>query len=578
VGQISERGTKMTKTRISQLVALFEQHEIEGYIVPSSDEYQNEYVPDCAKRLEYITGFSGSNGMCILKRDKGLFFTDGRYLEQSKQQLDTDYFQIFDLRDISKILPSLISPAQTIGYDPKLFTKQTLKIFEGVSLKQLAVNLVDKVWIDKPHEPDSRIYIYADEFAGETYASKLESCKEVLSKHRAEALVITSPDSICWLLNLRASDVEFSPLMLARAVIFTGKTYLFIDLLRVDETVKKARPLIDFLPASNFEDFLRTIKGKVLIDENLASIAVAGTIKNTENITDPCKMLKARKNEVEIKHAIDGHVHDAVAVCEFLSFIASNDLSALTEYDLGLKLIDFRKVQPGYVYDSFPVICGFKENGAVIHYRANVETAKKIGGNGLLLVDSGGQYFKGTTDITRTVAIGEPTAEEKHCYTLVLQGHIELSSTKFARGVSGANLEILARKFLWAKGLDYPHSTGHGVGSFLSVHEGPQGISLKNNVPLEKGMILSNEPGYYVPGKYGIRIENLMYVKESDHLNFLEFENLTLVPYAKELIDFNMLERRHLEYLRQYYQKIRDLIYDLLSIHAKKWFDRQTTI
>jgi len=568
----------MTKMRISRLVALFEQHEIDGYIVPSSDEYQNEYVPDCAKGLKFITGFNGSNGICILERDKGLFFTDGRYLEQSKQQLDTNYFQIFDLRDISKTLPSLISSTQTIGYDPELFTKQTLKVFEGVLLKQIKGNLIDKVWSDKPHEPDSEIYIYADEFAGETYASKLESCKEMLSKHRAEALVVTSPDSICWLLNLRASDVEFSPLMLARAVIFTGKAYLFVDSKRADETVKKARPLIDFLPASDLKDFLKTIKGKVLVDESLASISVASAIKNIENIPDPCKLLKARKNEVEIKHAETCHIHDAVAMCEFLSFVTGNDLSTLTEYDLGLKLTELRKVQPGYVYDSFPVICGFKENGAVIHYRANVDTAKKIEGNGLLLVDSGGQYLGSTTDITRTVSIGTPTAEEKHCYTLVLQGHIELSCAKFARGASGANLEILARKFLWAEHLDYPHSTGHGVGNFLSVHEGPQGISLKNNVPLEKGMILSNEPGYYVPGRYGIRIENLMYVKESDHLNFLQFENLTLVPYAKELIDFNMLKRRHLEYLHEYYQKIRYLIYDLLSIDAKKWFDRQTSI
>lgn len=568
----------MIKERIIELSKLFDQYNIDGYIIPSSDEYQNEYVPTNAKRLEYMTEFNGSSGICIILKTRGLFFTDGRYLEQSKHQLDPDFFQIFDIKDILAILPLQVKGGQIIGYDPKLFTKQTLKIFEALMLKSITENLVDKIWLDKQDSPSSEIYIYPDEFAGESYETKIENCRKVLSKHDAKALVITSPDSVCWLLNLRASDVEFSPLMLGNAVIFNDNVFLFVEPTRISVEVESVRSLINFKAPNEFEDFLKNIDGKVLVDETSASKFIIDSIKNKENIQDPCKLPKACKNAVEIKHAVSCHIKDAVAMCEFLSFTASTNLAVLSEYDLGSKLTTLRARQPGYVYDSFPVICGFKENSAIIHYRASAETAKKIEGSGLLLVDSGGQYHGCTTDITRTVTIGVPTAREKYFYTLVLQGHIELACAKFPKGINGANLEVLARKFLWAENFDYPHSTGHGVGNYLSVHEGPQAISLKNTVALKPGMILSNEPGYYVPGKFGIRIENLMYAVKCDNPDYLQFENLTHVPYAKELIDFDMLERKHLEYLRQYYQKIRILIYDLLSADAKKWFDWQIAI
>ena len=568
----------MIRDRIRELSILFEQEKIDGYIIPTTDEFQNEYVPSFAKRLEYITGFDGSNGICIIFKDKGLFFTDGRYLEQSKQQLDTDFFQIFDIRDITKSLATQVTSAQTIGYDPKLFTKQVLKIFGNLTLKVIAGNLIDRIWNDRPAQPTSKVYIYPDEFAGETYESKIKSCKKLLEEHQAEALIITSPDSVCWLLNLRACDIEFTPLMLARTIILADEIYLFVDTGKLDVELKMARPLINFMPGGEFEKFLNIIKGKILIDENLAPVSIINAIKNKENVADPCKLLKACKNEAEIKYAISRHIQDAVTVCEFLSCVAHGDLSALTEYEFGEKLTALRKEQQGYKSDSFPVICGFRENGAIIHYRACKKTAKKIQGNGLLLIDSGGQYLGCTTDITRTVAIGSPSAEERRHYTLVLQGHIELAKAKFPRGTSGANLEALARKFLWAENLDYPHSTGHGVGSYLSVHEGPQGINMKNTTALQEGMILSNEPGYYVPGRFGIRIENLMYVKKSDHPNYLQFENLTLVPYAKELINLEMFDKHQLEYLKQYYQNIRSSVCNSLSHRAKEWFDQQTAI
>jgi Xaa-Pro aminopeptidase len=289
---------------------------------------------------------------------------------------------------------------------------------------------------------------------------------------------------------------------------------------------------------------------------------------------------KACKSSIEIDCMKQGHIQDAVAVCEMLSFISSEDISSLSEYDLGLTLTKFRGKREGYIYDSFPTICGFQENGAIIHYRANQNKAKKINGDGLLLIDSGGQYLGTTTDITRTVSIGKIKPDYKKFYTYVLKGHIALALAKFPQEkVTGANLDILARQYLWQSGLDYAHGTGHGVGSFLSVHEGPQSISLTGyGAQIKAEMVVSNEPGYYLPGEFGIRIENLMFAKNSVLPEFLEFEMLTLVPYAKELIDFTMLNQYEHSYLRKYYQAIDDNISSILSTQAKLWLKNQLDI
>jgi Xaa-Pro aminopeptidase len=566
----------MIKQRIVQLKNQFKAYDIDGYIIPSTDEYLSEYTPQFAKRLEYVTGFNGSNGICIIFHDYGLFFTDGRYLEQSKKQLDLKFFQIFDIRDIVDFpFEKYIQNHNKIGYDPKLFTKQTLKVFEYLHLKSISTNLIDEIWQEQPSRPNSKVYLYSEEFAGIGYSDKINICKKAITDNSAIALVITSSDSICWLLNIRASDIGFSPLMLGYVAIFMDRIYLFTNVSRIDDQVKKLRADVEFLPENQFKEFLKNIDGKVLIDENSASISVVEAIKNKQHLPDPCKYLKACKNDVEIKHTIEGHIKDAVALCEFFASLKIDNLDDLTEYDLGLKLTALRAKQKNYIMDSFPAICGFKENGAIIHYRALEQTAKKIQGNGLLLIDSGGQYLGATTDITRTLIIGEPTSEQKDCYTKVLRGHLNLSMIKFPSGVTGANLEVLARQFLWLSNLDYPHSTGHGVGSYLSVHEGPQGISLKNNVPLKPGMILSNEPGFYSVGEFGIRIENLMYVRVADSSNFLQFENLSLVPYERALINLNMLNSSEVEYLEQYYKKIYESIYHLLSGSAKNWLDSQ---
>ncbi|WP_341786710.1 aminopeptidase P family protein [Rickettsia endosymbiont of Cantharis rufa] len=626
----------MIKDRINLLRSLFPEYDIDGYIIPSNDKYMSEYVPECAKRLEYITGFTGSNGIAVICKDTALFFTDGRYLEQASKELDLQIFKVFSLKEISKF-----GKGTKIGYDPELFTYLAISnlILLDPAVKprddilcKIKGNLVDKIWHNQPLEPNSKVYLHDIKFAGVSHVDKISKCRETLlssrspaagsSKHKAVnnncfldpvawprndteqyTLVILDSSSICWLLNLRASDVAYTPLMFAKVIITPTKLYLFIDPLRIDAEIINARPEITILPEEEFVNILKDNEN-IFIDDSIASVHIMGLIadKQVQKITDPCLMPKACKNDVEIKHAIDFHIKDAVVLCEFFtdfsqchprenrdpekhnmdSHLRGNDIrenrnDTITEHTLGLKLTEYRARQEGYVSDSFPAICGFQENSAIIHYRADQKAAKKIERQGILLIDSGGQYSGATTDITRTIVIGEATVEQKKRYTQVLKGHIALARAKFPKNiVTGANLDILARQYLWQEMLDYPHGTGHGVGSSLSVHEGPQSINLRNKTVLQPGMILSNEPGFYIPGKYGIRIENLMYVKENSE--WLEFETLSLVPYASKLIDVKLLNIDEISYIKEYYNKIRAKIYDLLSPKAKSWFDNEINL
>ncbi len=568
----------MIENRLTLLRQKMATQGFHGYLVPSSDEYLSEYTPLYAKRLEYITGFTGSNGMALVLKNTVLFFTDGRYITQCFAELDDQLFEIYD----QQLIPSFswtdfVNEDAIIAYDPNLFTTPDLQKFSRLNLKDYTPNLIDEIWINQPTKPLSKIFDYPIEYAGINWKDKIQKCRSVIKENKADALVICDPASVCWILNIRASDIEFSPLLLANMIITKNETYLFTGKKRFDTDL--IRDGISILPYIQFPQIINNIKGVILFDETQCSIYLSSFIKEGQFklLKNPCMLWKACKNNVEIDQMKQGHIQDAVAVCEMLSFIASEDISSFSEYDLGLKLTSFRSNRERYIYDSFPTICGFQENGAIIHYRANQNTAKKISGNGLLLIDSGAQYLGATTDITRTLAIGKIKSEYKKFYTNVLKGHIALAIAKFPQEkVTGANLDILARQYLWQSGLDYAHGTGHGVGSFLSVHEGPQNISLTGyGAQIKAGMVVSNEPGYYLPGELGIRIENLMFAKESLLPGFLEFEMLTLVPYAKELIDFTMLNQNEYSYLKTYYQAIDDKISSMLSSQARLWLKNQ---
>lgn len=567
----------MIESRLEQLREILKKHNYSGYIVSTTDEYLSEYTPAYAKRLEYVTGFAGSNGLAIILSDTVLFFTDGRYLSQSLTQLDDHLFEVFD----QQLLPDFpwedyIEQNQEIAYDPKIFSQKSLNHFKKIKLKSYNENLIDQIWENQPAKPNSTIYDYSVEFAGEDYIEKIGRTREFIKKHQAESLVITNSDSVCWLLNIRAHDIEFSPLLLAHAIVTYDKIYLFTSADRYNNNHDKD---ITVLSDTEFSNTINALSGIILFDKNLCSDYISTLIEKNEHkhIKNPCIEWKAQKNSTEIKHMQKGHIQDAIAVCEMLAFIDNEDISNLSEYDIGKKLTKLREKGKSYIMDSFPTICGFQYNGAIIHYRAEKETAKKIQGEGLLLIDSGGHYLGATTDITRTIPIGPPTDEHKEYYTKVLKGHITLSMSIFPENkVTGTNLDILARQFLWQSGKDYAHGTGHGVGSFLSVHEGPHNISLiGTKATIKKGMVMSNEPGFYVPGEFGIRIENMMYAKESKHPGFLEFEMLTLVPYSKELIIVEMLTENELSYLKEYYYNIETLVVPHLSDTAKAWFKKQ---
>jgi Xaa-Pro aminopeptidase len=571
----------MIESRLNELRQLLDTYKFTGYIVPSTDEYLSEYVPSYAKRLEYVTGFTGSNGLAIILKNTVLFFTDGRYINQCISQLDNTLFQVFDLQVLKNFdWSKYIDSDAIISYDAKLFTEHSLQKFVAVNLQAHKENLIDLIWQEQPKKPDSKIYNYPVQYAGEDYRDKIKKCRNFLENNSANNLVINDSDSLCWLLNIRAHDVEFSPLLLANIIITQKEIYCFFDINRMDSALVRDGMVV--LPEGEFANVVANLQGVILFDDNQCSSYVRNLIipKEHKNIKNPCDLWKACKNDVEIKYMQQGHVQDAIAVCEFLSYIVQRDISDLTEYDLSQKLTELRKKGELYVFDSFPTICGYQDNGAIIHYRAEKDSAKEITGQGLLLIDSGGQYLGATTDITRTVAVGTPTIEHKKYYTKILKGHIALAKAVFPQDkVTGAHLDILARQYLWNQGDDYAHGTGHGVGSFLSVHEGPQNISLNGfGSKIAKGMIMSNEPGYYVPEEFGIRIENMMYVKEAESHGFLCFQTLTLVPYAKELIDMNMLTHDEMQYLKSYYSNIEQKLAPLLSVNALKWLKEQILI
>lgn len=573
----------MIHEHLTKLRSELRKRNFTGYIVPSVDEYFSEYVPESDKRLEFITGFTGSNGVAMILENIVLFFTDGRYITQSLNQLDDRLFEVFDQKLLTNFSwEDYIDNEDIIVFDPKLFSKNTISSYSSFNIKPYNENLIDIIWEDRPLSSQSKIYIYPDQFAGQSYIEKIEKCREFLFAEQAESLVITNPDCVCWLLNLRAHDIEFSPLLLANCIVTLKEIYLFTNKTRLDKNILKVREEVIILPENKFYKVIQNIRGKILYDERYSSIYLTDLIAEKESkiVKNPCIMWKACKNQVEISHMVKGHIQDGVAVCEFLSFLKNSDVSHYTEYDLGIILIKYREKRDGYIMDSFPVICAYQDNGAIIHYRAHKDYAKKLNGSGLLLIDSGGQYMGATTDITRTISIGIPTPEVKRFYTKVLKGHIALATIKFPENViCGAHIDILAKQYLWQSGQDYAHGTGHGVGSFLSVHEGPQNISVSGfGTKLAVGMVISNEPGYYVPGEYGIRVENLMYVDNSEYPGFLKFNALTIVPYSKDLIIMEMLNQEEIEYLKNYYKTILKNISPLLSREAKAWLKHELSL
>ena len=583
--------------RVAALRRLLAQDGLQGFAIPRADEHQGEYVPPHAERLAWLTGFTGSAGMAIVLAQKAAIFVDGRYTLQVGSQIDQAVFEVRHIAEqpASAWLRESLSGGGQLGYDPWLHTAQgaarlrTACTAVGAELVPVPKNPIDRLWQDRPGRPDAPFEIHPPELAGETSADKRSALAEELVARGVEAAVLTLPDSIAWLLNIRGRDVPRTPFPLSFAILRNdGGVSLFAAAGKVDGAL--AQHLGDSVtvePPDAFEAALAGFAGrKVLADPATAAdrifqvLAAAGALVERE--ADPCQLPKACKNAVELEGARNAHRRDGAALTRFLAWLAREAPGGGVDELAAADRLERNRRDSNLLRDlSFDTISGAGPNGAIVHYRVTPETNRKLEPGTLYLVDSGGQYPDGTTDVTRTVAIGAPTDEMRRRFTLVLKGHIALARARFPAGTTGSQLDALARMALWADGLDYDHGTGHGVGSYLSVHEGPQRISkAPNSIALQPGMIVSNEPGYYRTGHYGIRIENLVAVRELDldgaERTMLGFETLTLAPIDRSLIDRGLLTAEEAAWVDGYHARVRERIGPLVDPETAAWLDEAT--
>ena len=557
---------------------------LDGYIFISSDEYQNEYIADHDNRIKYLTGFSGSFALVIILRNEGYFFTDGRYITQAQKQLDIDYFKIHNITELAKFNWTQAIKNLRIGYDTKIFIKSTLKYFQDLNLIGSSRNLFDQVWYNRPIPSNKEAFLYPIEYSGEEYASKLSRLQEFIKHKSAETILLTSSESICWLLNIRGYDLEFCPLLNCYALVHLNKVEIFTNLDKISKDLYKHFDHIEFHSLEMLESKLANVKEKILLDEKSTSIHILSLLDKVkvENIPDPCLSMRSIKNDVEVAASIQNHIYDAKAICEAIAKLKLQLDQGLivSEFDVSGMLALERSKTKGYLCESFAAICGYQDNAAIMHYRAEKDhpNTKILQKKGLFLIDSGGHYLGATTDVTRTIALGEVRQQQRIIYTNVLKGHIALAKCIFPKGITGSNIDACARQFLWQHGYDYAHGTGHGVGNAMNVHEGPHAINGRNTEILKENMIISNEPGFYLPNDFGIRIENLIYITKSSHANFLCFKNLTLLPYDKKLIKLEMLNEGEIDYIKQYYKHIENEVKPLLSEEAKEWLSEEISL
>ncbi|MBM5782742.1 MAG: aminopeptidase P family protein [Pelagibacterales bacterium] len=559
---------------------------LDFFLLPNSDQFFSEYLPQNQKRVQYLTNFSGSNAWVVFGQEKSYFFTDGRYILQAQNELDLEEFEIFNIGDKTLIrwMQENIG-TRKIAIDPQIlsvnFVKTCLNFLQNIVF--LEENPIDEIWHKKPNSSNSEVFFCDEKVVG---LNSWQKRQEILPQVAADALIITKPENLCWLLNLRASDVEFTPFLLAYAILFkSGEAELFINKSRLKDLKNFNLEKVKIIETHAFEKRVRELTKElktVQIDEATTNYWLYNLLQKSGceiiNKSDVIELQKSIKNSAEIYGAIQSHKADGLAVTKFLFWLQKSlkEGQEIDELKAENKLLEFRQESPEFLYPSFRSISSFGANGAIIHYHSSEKTNKKIAGNSLYLIDSGGQYFSdnflGTTDVTRTIAVGKPSSEMVKNFTRVLKGHIALACAKFPNGSCGADLDVLARFHLWQAGLNYDHGTGHGVGAFLSVHEGPCAISKRSRQELLPGMILSNEPGFYKAGEYGIRIENLMLVEKFDD-KFLCFKTLTLVPIDPNLIDFKMLTYYEKKWLKNYHEQIRHYFFDKLDQEILVWLN-----
>ncbi len=565
---------------------------LDGYLVPLADEFQGEFLPACAERLSFLTGFTGSGGGAVVLADKACAYTDGRYLIQIAAQVDTAIYTIVDFTKtpVGEWLAGAAPSGAVIGFDPMLYTPEQVGRLEEKApelvFKPVAGNLVDAIWEDRPAPPEGKAEVFPDAIAGRSVAEKIVLVAESLDEAVADAALITMPDSVCWLLNVRGADVEQTPLVRSYALAYAdGHVEWFAPPEKVTDAVRAhIGNRVSVRPIEDVQDALAALKGKtVLVDERHTALHFKTLLEeagaNIINQRDPCIWPKACKTPAEIESIRQAHIRDGAALAKFLRWLDKEAPGGtLSELDVAAKIEECRRADPAYRGASFGTIAGFGANGAIIHYRADEKSNARITPPGLLLVDSGGQYGAdgvwGTTDITRTIAVGAPTQAMKENFTRVLKGHIALARVKFAKGTNGMELDVLARGPLQDAGLDYAHGTGHGVGCYLGVHEEAANISPRGKEALEPGMLISNEPGYYEEGAYGIRCENLVLVMQSGLA--LAFETVSLAPFDLSLVVPDMLTDEEREWLNTYHARVYETISPLVDKVTAAWLKEKT--
>ncbi len=566
--------------KIKELKKLFLNYNLDGYIIPKNDEFFGEYIPEHKDNLKFISNFSGSYGLAIILKNRNYLFVDGRYTLQAKIQSG----KLFKIVTIPNKFPNDILKNKDfkIGYDPAIHTRKNLKIFfnkTNCSLIPVNKNLIDNIWKKKKKHDTQKFYSLPKKAVGENFKSKISKLLLINKKKRIDFQFITSSENIAWLLNIRGLDTEFTPIPNSYLIVGKNRNMcLFCDLRKITKVFKKKFKGMKIIDIKNTDIFLSKIKEKrILIDASTCSLRFENILRKNNviaDLIDPIYYLKSIKSKKEINNTIDSHIIDGVALTKFLIWLKNNySRKSISEITAQEKLFAYRKKNKNFKFLSFPTISGSGPNGAIIHYKASKESNRKLKKGDIYLVDSGGQYNFGTTDVTRTISLENNNKRIKNIFTRVLKGHIAVANFKLTNSTTGSKIDAVARKYLKEINLDYAHGTGHGVGYFLNVHEGPQGISKNNKVKLREGMIISNEPGYYEKGKFGVRIENLIRVKKKKRS--YSFDNLTLVPIDKSLIDKKILKKKEIEWLNGYHKKVFNKLKKFMSSSELKIFSLQ---
>ena len=589
----------MIKQRIENIRDLMKEKNIYAYIVPSSDYHQSEYVGEFFKGREFISGFTGSAGTVVITQEKAILWTDGRYFLQAEEELSTSCVELYKMGQENvpttfEYIENEVPSGSKVGFDGRTISAAMGAILElNLAKKNITISyeddLLNEIWEDRPALSDAKAFLLDIKYSGEDFTSKIARVREWMRENNTTTHILTSLDDIAWLFNIRGGDIKYNPVVLSYAVITLDKAILFVDENKLNDEIKTSfgEEVVEIKNYFEIYEFVKTINKEeiVLIDSNKISYSILKNIPagvKVVNGMNPSTKFKAQKNSVEIENTKKAHIRDGVAVTKFMYWLKNNiGKIEITELSAADKITELRREQGKFIEESFGTIAGYASNGAIIHYSVTKESNTTLKDRGLFLLDSGGQYFDGTTDITRTFALGELTEEEKYHFTTVARAMIRLSDVKFLHGVNGYYLDILARGILWNEGLNYNHGTGHGVGHVLNVHEGPNGFRLDNkeSAILEEGMITTNEPGFYKAGSHGIRLENEMLCvkgEKNEFGQFMEFEPITIAPIDLDAINVELMKEDEKAYLNEYHKMVFDTVSPFLTTEETNWLKEYT--